>query len=315
MHHKEEIRIVVREIRSNADSIDVAFSGGKDSTLVAKLCAEALGREHVRLINVSFERYSYAKSAEIVSRTASSLGLELIVVGEKKTQEEIWRKGPSCNRCTRVAKMGAIRRISNRLVATGANQSDSWGKTGIAVKDGFYAPIRHWTRSLVQEALDYFGITVERIGESPGREGCKLKHLLKMLINPYYHGKAVSVANELLLDYLSDRKSDLVNVKIVGPLSRNIALINVLPLLKPEVIKELIVRMKKTPEIDEVHYLDSPITLLISANPAIINDSESRYWIEKGRLQPEFSVPIRVKWLRSRNARLETFHVVGFSRE
>lgn len=46
--------------------------------------------------------------------------------------EEIMKTGPACNRCTKEAKLGTIRRyFGNRvLIVGGANQSDSWGKRG-----------------------------------------------------------------------------------------------------------------------------------------------------------------------------------------
>jgi pyridinium-3,5-biscarboxylic acid mononucleotide sulfurtransferase len=68
-------------------------------------------------------------------------------------------------------------------------------------------------------------------------------------------------------------------------------------------------------ELDEVHILDAPITLVAKANPSILNDEHARYWIEHGRLAPDFAVPIRVEWQPTTNRRLGTFHVVGFRRE
>ena len=314
MRIEEIIENTVTEIRDTTNEIDIAFSGGLDSTLVARLCVDALGNERVRLINISFDRYSYTRSASIVRRVAEDIGLQLFIEREMQLQEEIWRRGPSCNRCTRHAKINTIRKLSDRLIATGANQSDSWGKTGIAIKDGFYAPIRSWDKHQISEALRHYGIVVPKIGESAGREGCKLKHLLKMLINPDFHGKAVDMSNEILLDFLNNRESDIANVKIIGPLSRNIALVNVRPYLKTEEIREVTGRLSELSVIDEVHYMDSPVSLTVAANPAVTNDPESMRWIEEGRLQPEFAVPIKVDWLPSRNRRLDTFHVVDFRR-
>jgi len=314
VHIEEVIRNTVTEIRETANEIDVAFSGGLDSTLVARLCKDALGNTRVRLINIFFDRYSYMRSASIVRRVADDIGLELLIEREVQLQERIWRRGPSCNRCTKHAKINTIRKVSDRLIATGANQSDSWGKTGIAVKDGFYAPIRNWNKHQISEALRHYGIGVPKIGESAGREGCKLKHLLKMLINPDFHGKAVDMSNEILLDFLHNRESDIANVKIIGPLSRNVALVNVRPSLTPEEIRKVTGKLSEISVIDEVHYMDSPVSLTVTANPAVINDPESMHWIEKGRLQPEFAVPIKVDWLPSRNRRLDTFHVVNFRR-
>jgi uncharacterized protein len=63
-------------------------------------------------------------------------------------------------------------------------------------------------------------------------------------------------------------------------------------------------------EIDEVRWIDGEAKLKILANPGIYNSREARYWIERGRLAPEFAFPIRFEWARSTNRRLETFQVV-----
>ena len=47
----------------------------------------------------------------------------------------------------------------------------------------FYAPLRNWTKAEIEEALSYLDIEVPKIGEAPVREGCKLKHLLKLWPN------------------------------------------------------------------------------------------------------------------------------------
>ncbi|MCG2821434.1 MAG: asparagine synthase-related protein, partial [Candidatus Atribacteria bacterium] len=60
---KDEINNILEEIRkvSQGEEIVVAFSGGLDSTVVSALAIQALGREKVEAITVSFEEYSYSK--------------------------------------------------------------------------------------------------------------------------------------------------------------------------------------------------------------------------------------------------------------
>lgn len=302
----------VTEIRALTDRLVVAFSGGEDSTLVALLAREALGKDNVKLINVCFGPYSYSAGLEIVASLAAKLGLRLEFTPGYEEQEKIWRHGPSCNRCTRLAKFSSIRKATTALIATGANQSDTWGQTGIALRKGLYSPIRDWTKEEIKKALEFFGVEVPRIGEAPVREGCKLKHLLKMMTNPGYHGYAVAVGNEVLLDNLGDRKHELVNVKIIGPLSKNIALVNVRPLPPEDVIQKITERLTHIDAIDEVHWVRRPITLIVTANPGVFGARNSRKWIQEGRLQPEMAEKIEIKWIKSKNRRLATFQVVDF---
>ena len=65
-------------------------------------------------------------------------------------------------------------------------------------------------------------------------------------------------------------------------------------------------------ELDEVHVVDGPLTLVAKASPAILNDPHARHWIQHGRLAPDFAAPITVDWQPTSNTRLGTFHVVGF---
>ena len=207
-------------------------------------------------------------------------------------------------------RLGPVCQFGRRAIATGANQSDTWGQTGIALKDGFYAPIRGWDKKLIGMALEELKIHVPRIGEAPVREGCKLKHLLKIMANPSYHGYAVAISNEILLDCLESFPHTLANVKIAGPLSKNIALVNVSPLPPVELRERITAMLGRVEEIDEVRWIDGETKLKILANPGIYNSEEARYWIERGRLAPEFAFPVSFEWTRSTNRRLETFQVV-----
>jgi hypothetical protein len=65
-------------------------------------------------------------------------------------------------------------------------------------------------------------------------------------------------------------------------------------------------------ELDAVHVVGGPITLLAKANPAILTDAHARHWIGHGRLAPDFAAPSRVERQPTANRRLGTFHIVGF---
>lgn len=314
---KENIFKITKEIKElcEGEKVVVAFSGGLDSTVVSALALQALGRERVEAININFEEYSYRKSLQNIEYISKYLNLKLKVIPGKKLQEEVLKRGPACNKCTRIAKLGRIKKESSgRLVLTGSNQSDTWGKKGLKLSNGFYAPLFNLNKEEIKKIADYLELKILRIGESEGREGCKLKHLLKPLAVPGYHGLAVAEANEVLLDWLAKEHypAQLANVKIIGPLKKNIALVNLLPLpgsgLKEKITKSL----EKLERLEEVRFLDQPIRLIIKANKGQFDNHHSRYWLEKGRLQPDFSIPLEIDWLLTTNKNLSTFQVIDY---
>ena len=314
---KGEISNILEEIKktSQGEEIVVAFSGGLDSTVVSALAIQALGREKVEVITVSFGEYSYSKGLKNIQSISKALGLKSKIVQGKAEQEQVLKKGPACNKCTRVAKLGRVKKeASDRLVLTGSNQSDTWGKRGLKLYDGFYAPLLELNKEEIRKIANYFNIKILQIGENKFREGCKLKHLLKPLATPHYHGQAAAEANELLLNILAkdEYRSNLANVKIIGPLNKNIGLVNVYPLPEEELKEKIIEELKKLKTLEKVEFLDKPIKLIIKANKGQFDNQHSRYWLEKGRLQPDFSVPIEVEWLLTTNKSLSTFQVIDY---
>jgi pyridinium-3,5-biscarboxylic acid mononucleotide sulfurtransferase len=311
---------LIKEIQTTTGGapVVVAFSGGLDSTVVAALARDALGADRVLLVTVNMGPYAYVRGNEIVLEVAESLGLrQRCLLGQYK-QHRVQAAGPACNRCTREIKLGMVKAVSaGRLVLTGANRSDTWGQFGLKVCNGYYAPLLDLGKPEIRALADTMGVRPPRIGENPGREGCKLKHLLKPLAAPAYHGQAVAKANEMVLRVLREAgaAAELANVKIIGPLGRNIGLVNVRPMPEQGVRDRLCRELEGLSELDEVHVVDGPLTLLAKANPSILNDAHARYWIEHGRLAPDFAAPIRVEWQPTSNRRLGTFHVVGFRRE
>lgn len=314
---KEKINNILEEIEkiSQGEEVVVAFSGGLDSTVVSALATRALGREKVEAISVSFGEYSYSKGLRNIQDISMALDLRLKIVQGKKEQEKVLKKGPACNKCTRIAKLGKVKReAQGRLVLTGSNQSDTWGKRGLKLYDGFYTPLLELNKEEIRKIADYLSIEILQIGENKFREGCKLKHLLKPLAAPYYHGQAAAEANELLLSILEKERyeSVLANVKIIGPLNKNIGLVNVFPLPEEKLKRKIIEELKKVKALEQVEFLDKPIKLIIKANKGQFDNQHSRYWLEKGRLQPDFSVPIEVEWLLTTNKNLSTFQVIDY---
>lgn len=291
----------------------VAFSGGLDSSTVAALARDALGAPNVLLVTVNMGQYNYRRGNQIVLEMAEQLGLEQRCLLGQKMQHTVQRGGPACNRCTRHIKLGLVKAASRgRLVLTGSNRSDTWGQMGIKVSNGYYAPLLDLDKPQIRALADELGLRIPRIGEHTGREGCKLKHLLKPLINPDYHGRAVAEANEILLSTLGEAgfQVTLANVKIAGPMRRNIALVNVSPALPRDVRSHIENALAALPVVDEVRFIDGPIRLVVKVGPALSGDAAGRYWVEHGRLAPDFAYPIAVDWIFSRDGRLHTFHVV-----
>ena len=314
---KDKINNILIEIKkiSQRKEIVVAFSGGLDSTVVSALAIQALGREKVEAITVSFAEYSYSKGLKNILSISKALDLKSKIVHGKAEQEQVLKKGPACNKCTRVAKLGKVKKeASGRLVLTGSNQSDTWGKRGLKLYNGFYAPLLELNKEEIRKIADYFDIIILQIGENKFREGCKLKHLLKPLAVPHYHGQAAAEANELLLNVLEEERyeSVLANVKIIGPLNKNIGLVNVSPLPEEKLKEKIIEELKEVKTIEKVEFLDKPIKLIVKANRGQFDNQHSRYWLEKGRLQPDFSVPIEVEWLLTTNKSLSTFQVIDY---
>ncbi len=311
------IQAIQNDIRRTTEGkpVVVAFSGGLDSTTVAALAKQALSAQHVLLITVNMGIYNYRRGNEIVLEMADRLGLQQKCLLGQYVQHRIQANGPDCNRCTREIKLGMVKAVARgRLVLTGANRSDTWGKMGIKVCNGYYAPLLELDKPQIRMIADALGLVIPKIGEHPGREGCKLKHLLKPLAAPEFHGRAVAEANEVLLTLIKEAQfpAELANVKIVGPLSRNIALVNLRPAPPTDLAARIREALSALPVINEVHMVDQPLTLVVKTGAAVAGDPHARYWIQPGRMQPDFAAPIEVEWLPSANARLHTFHVVDF---
>lgn len=299
---------------SSGGEVIIALSGGLDSSLVFFLSVLAWGKERVIPVHVDWGIYTYGGIPEKVRMLCSGFDLEPVFISGQSALEGVLKKGPACNRCTRKAKLGLIRSLfPNSLIVTGANQSDSWGSRGKSLINNVYAPLFPLTKAEVKDLAKELGLFVAPIGESSVREGCKAKHLLKPLVSHEFHGEAVSMANELLLNFLKKAKMEaqLANVKIVGPLSTNIAVVNVLPYFDQETKGELKETLKKTNLLNKIIFADSPLRLTIVCNPAIYNDTHAQAAIKDGILSPSFSAPLECRWIKSENKRLYSFHVVA----
>jgi len=311
----------IRNTLSSQSKAAIAFSGGMDSTVAACCVRDAVGEDRAVLVHFDFGPYTYEKTAENVKALAHQIGLPLHLVDKQKEIEALSRKGPSCNRCTKRVKLGGMVAFAKERradwIISGANQSDTWGKYGIPVLQNTYSPLFYLDKPEIRSLLEHFGFTLRdvRSGESTLREGCKLKHLMKGMAVPEYHGKAVCLSNEWLLRRLQEERVDsaFANVKIIGPLSKNIALINVSPLPPLRVREQLVEEIAGIEAVSEAVFVDRPITLHIKANPGLFRSPHSRYWLETGKIRPEFSQPVECVWAESPNRSLKTYHAVDYS--
>jgi len=202
-----ELKKIIRNIQEIANNkrVIVAFSGGLDSTVVLNLAVMALGKENVIAANVDFNLFTYKKAKKNVLDITNSLLVRLDIIPGKSGQIKIMRGGPDCNLCTKQIKLGLIReKYKKHVILTGSNQSDSWGKYGSSFINNYFAPLFDYTKKDIRILADYLNIIVQRIGENTNREGCKLKHLLKPMVNINYHGIAVDKTNEILLNDIDD---------------------------------------------------------------------------------------------------------------
>lgn len=293
----------------------VAFSGGLDSSVVLWLAREVFDLSRLQATHICWGPYTYPGQKEKARAFAQSLGVKLEILAGQDRLEKILRHGPACNRCTRQAKLGLLRaKNPDALILTGANQTDSWGQRGQALVAGVFAPLFHLGKEEIRALANAAGISVQPIGESNRREGCQAKHLLKPLVVPLFHGRAVCFANEILLAFLRKTKknTELANVKIVGPLRENIAVVNVHPRLSQEEQNELALRLENPSlAIKQVIFAARPLHLTVLANPSLLGDAHARLAVEEGILQPSFAAPLSFQWKASANDRLFTFQVVA----
>ncbi|MCS7233851.1 MAG: 7-cyano-7-deazaguanine synthase [Synergistetes bacterium] len=310
---------LIHEVKEtlNGCEVVVALSGGMDSSLALHLVSKALPKDKIKAVTLDYGIYTYDISKVSAKMVADDTGVKHFFINAKEIFESVHKRGQACNRCVRT-KLAIIReRFPGSIIVTGANLTDSWSRIGVKRFKDIYAPLLNLSKSEIKGFAEELGVRYYRIGEGVLREGCKVKHLWKPLVVPNYHGVAVCLTNDLLLSFLRDRniQFDFANVKIIGPLSKNIALVNVSPSLPKEAKEALRKELLSIKEIDEVIFLEGKYILRVKANPSIYLVDSSKRDLEQGKFKKEISCEINVDWLLSGNRRLLTFHVVDALKE
>lgn len=315
---EKRIQNVIQEIQTVAkdyERVVVAFSGGVDSTVALFLSLSALGREKVQACTVDWGEYFPYRAIENIDFLISYFQVSHKYLPGRDIIEKVVSHGPACNLCTRKAKLENLQKSygEKTLIIGGANQSDSWGIRGLKLVRNTYSPLFDFSKQEILQLCQVKKIPFRRIGENNVREGCVLKHLYKPLAVKI-HGQAVAKANQILLQTIHQEgfKSEIANVKIVGTLQKNQALINLRPVPNPRLKSIISQRISDLEEIDTITWVERSMTLIIRANPGLYHNFESRYWIEKGKIQPDFVQPVSLQWMPSTNRRLRTFQVVDF---
>ncbi|MDK2871896.1 MAG: pyridinium-3,5-biscarboxylic acid mononucleotide sulfurtransferase [bacterium] len=301
----------------NGCEVVVALSGGMDSSLVLHVVAKAVSKDKVRAVTLDYGIYTYDISKISAKMVAEDAGVRHFFIEAKEAFEKVHKRGQACNRCVRT-KLAIIREhFPGCIIVTGANLTDSWSRIGVKRFKDIYAPLLNLSKSEIKSFAEELGVRYYRIGEGVSREGCKVKHLWKPLVAPEYHGMAVCLANDILLSFLRQNSFNFkfANVKVVGPLSKNIALINVSPLLPDSLKEKLREELLSVREIDEVYFLEGKYLLKVKANPSIYLVESSKRDLEQGKFKKEVACDIEVEWLLSGNKRLRTFHVVDAVKE
>lgn len=155
----------------------VGISGGKDSSVVAALCVEALGRERViGVLMPQGEQFDIDASYKLVEH----LGIRHYVVNVKDAVDAVINNMPEGMEITpqtkqnippriRMTTLYAIAQSNNGRVANTCNLSEDWVGYSTRYGDsvGDFSPMSFLTVTEVKEIGRYLGLPAELVDKTP----------------------------------------------------------------------------------------------------------------------------------------------------
>ena len=155
----------------------VGISGGKDSSVAAALCAEALGRDRViGVLMPQGEQHDIDKAYELVNH----LGIKHYVVNIKDAVDSLMKNLPDELTITdqtrqnippriRMSTLYAISQSSNGRVCNTCNLSEDWVGYSTRYGDsvGDFSPMSHLTVTEVKEIGHLLGLPEDLVEKTP----------------------------------------------------------------------------------------------------------------------------------------------------
>lgn len=165
-------------VNGNGCNAVVGISGGIDSSVVAALCVEALGKD--RVIGVSMPNKTQA-DIDDAHKLINHLGIDYVTINIHKSVEniinEMLMNGLSASAQTvinlppriRMSTLYAVSQSKNGRVANTCNKSESWVGYDTRYGDsvGDFSPLANFTKTEVKLIGAELGLPTELVNKTP----------------------------------------------------------------------------------------------------------------------------------------------------